>query len=166
MNIELPATREDLEQSTRLILSNHRRLLGRNLLEISEPRHAVEELFAAPFVVLSALGTFGSDHIFNYANREALRLFDYPWDGLVGMPSSTSAEPAHRGERRRLLDEVGRHGFIENYSGIRISRTGRRFRILRATVFNLLDDSGVYIGQAATFSDWEPVPPTPSAAAS
>lgn len=166
MNIELPAARADMEQSTRLILSNHRRLLGRSLLEIPDARLAVEKLFAAPFVVLSALGPFGSDHIFNYANREALRLFDHPWNSLIGMPSSVSAEPAHRDERRRLLDEVGRHGFIENYSGIRISRTGRRFRILRATVFNLLDNSGAYIGQAATFSDWEPVPATPSAAAS
>ena len=63
----------------------------------------------------------------------------------------------HRDERRRLLDEVGRHGFIENYSGIRISKTGRRFRINHATVFNLLDPAGQYVGQAATFEDWTPV---------
>ena len=62
----------------------------------------------------------------------------------------------HRDERRRLLDEVGRHGFIENYSGIRISQTGRRFRIQNATVFNLLDHTGHHLGQAATFEDWTP----------
>jgi hypothetical protein len=63
----------------------------------------------------------------------------------------------HRDERRRLLDEVGKNGFIENYSGIRISKHGRRFRINRATVFNLLDENGTYVGQSATFADWEPV---------
>jgi two-component system chemotaxis sensor kinase CheA len=40
---------------------------------------------------------------------------------------------------------------------IRISRNGRRFRILHATVFNLLDQTGSYVGQAATFADWEPL---------
>jgi hypothetical protein len=73
----------------------------------------------------------------------------------MGKPSSASAEPVHRDERRRLLDEVGKNGFIENYSGIRISRTGRRFRIVNATVFNLLDDNGHYLGQAATFANYE-----------
>ena len=105
--------------------------------------------------VLSALGPFGSDHLFNYANRTALGLFEYSWDELIGQPSSKSAEPVHQDERRLLLDEVGRHGFIENYSGIRISQTGRRFRIKQATVFNLLDDNGQYLGQAATFADYE-----------
>jgi hypothetical protein len=57
----------------------------------------------------------------------------------------------------RLLDDVERQGFIENYSGIRISKTGRRFRIVNATVFNLLDETGRHLGQAATFEDWQPV---------
>jgi PAS domain-containing protein len=143
--------------SARLILANYRRLLGRDLVAVDTPTHAEQALFAAPCAVLSALGPFGSDHLFNYANRTALELFEYTWDELMGRPSSASAEPVHRDERRRLLDEVGRRGFIENYSGIRISQTGRRFRIKKATVFNLLDDEGKYLGQAATFSDWEPL---------
>lgn len=154
MSAPLPSA--DLAVPTRLILANYRRLLGRDLI----PRDAadpVTALFGAPFVVLSALGPFGSDHIFNYANRTALEAFEASWDDLIGRPSSESAEPVHRDERRRLLDEVGRHGFIENYAGIRISRKGHRFRILRATVFNLLDDAGNYAGQAATFADWEPL---------
>jgi hypothetical protein len=52
---------------------------------------------------------------------------------------------------------VSRHGFIENYSGIRISKRGRRFRIDKATVFNLLDPAGHYLGQAATFAAWAPL---------
>ena len=148
---------DQIDQPTRLILSNYRRLLGRDLAGIAEGPAAAEQLFDAPCAVLSALGPFGSDHAFNYANRTALQLFEYSWDELMGKPSSASAEPVHRDERRKLLDAVGRDGFIENYSGIRISKNGRRFRIKEATVFNLLDDEGKYVGQAATFSDWEPV---------
>ena len=148
---------ENIDQPTRLVLANYRRLLGRDLGGITVGPEAARQLFDAPFAVLSALGPFGADHNFNYANRTALELFEYSWDELMGKPSSASAEPVHREERRKLLDEVGRSGFIENYSGIRISKNGRRFRIKKATVFNLLDDCGVYAGQAATFSDWEPL---------
>jgi PAS domain-containing protein len=150
-----PVDRRALEQPTRLILSNYRLLFGRNLIEVQAGEDETQKLFDAPFAVLSALGPFGTDNVFNYANRQALGLFDYAWDELMGKPSSASAEPVHRDERRRLLDEVGKHGFIENYSGIRISKNGRRFRIKNATVFNLLDDGGGYVGQAATFADYE-----------
>ncbi len=143
--------------SAQLILGNYRRLFGRDLVDIHNPSRAAETLFEAPRAVLSALGPIGSDHIFNYANRTALELFGYAWDELIGQPSSASAEPVHRDERRRLLDEVERQGFIENYSGIRISKTGRRFRIANATVFNLLDNEGRHLGQAATFETWHPI---------
>jgi hypothetical protein len=53
-----------------------------------------------------------------------------------------------------LLAEVAAHGFIDNYSGIRISKMGRRFRIEQATVWNLVNESGEAQGQAATFRQW------------
>ena len=142
------------EGPAQLILANYRRLFGRYLVVGPD---AVKNLFEAPRAVLSALGPPGSDLLFNYANRTALTLFEYEWTELIGQPSSTSAEPVHRDERRRLLDKVSRRGLIENYSGIRISKNGRRFRINHATVFNLLDPDGQYVGQAATFDDWTPV---------
>jgi len=144
-----------MEASALLILGNYRRWFGRDLIAPGDD--STGALFEAPCAVLSALGPFGSDHVFNYANRTALVLFESAWTELVGQPSSKSAEPVHRDERRRLLHEVGRHGFIENYSGVRISRKGRRFRIKAATVFNLLDSEGVYVGQCATFACWETV---------
>lgn len=154
MSAELPVPQADLVGPTQLILANFRRWLGRDLVE-EAAGGAVTGLFEAPRVVLSALGPSGTDHAFNYANRAALDLFEASWQELIGLPSSASAEPVHRDERRRLLDEVSRHGFIADYSGIRISRRGRRFRIRNAIVFNLVDSEGAYLGQAATFSDWE-----------
>lgn len=141
-------------EPARLILANFRRHFGRDLVAGPD---AVQNLLESPRAVLSALGPPGSDHLFNYANRTALTLFEYQWAELIGQPSSTSAEPVHRDERRRLLDEVSRQGFIENYSGIRRGKNGRRFRINHATVFNLLDPDGQYVGQAATFEDWTPL---------
>lgn len=153
----LPISREALLTPTLLILDNYRRLFGRDLVADIYSDDPVVALFEAPRVVLSALGPTGSDHVFNYANQMALSAFESTWPQIIGLPSSQSAEPVHRNERRRLLDEVTHQGFIEDYCGIRISRTGRRFRIQRATVFNLLDGTGAYVGQAATFADWEPI---------
>jgi len=54
-----------------------------------------------------------------------------------------------------LLEIVSRDGFIDNYSGIRISKGGRRFEISNATVWNLISETGEPRGQAATFSEWK-----------
>jgi len=45
---------------------------------------------------------------------------------------------------------VARQGYIDDYSGVRIAKSGRRFLIERATVWNLGEVE--YQGQAATFS--------------
>lgn len=58
------------------------------------------------------------------------------------MPSRLTAEAPNRAERARLLAEVTARGFIEDYSGRRISHTGQRFLIERATVWNLTDAEG------------------------
>ena len=45
-------------------------------------------------------------------------------------------------------------GFIDDYTGVRISASGRRFRIDKAVVWNLVDQEGLYRGQAACFDAW------------
>jgi hypothetical protein len=74
---------------------------------------------------------------------------------LTRTPSRLTAEAPDREERARLLEIVTRRGFIDDYSGIRVSKTGRRFRISRATVWNLLTEDGRPCGQAARFDKWE-----------
>jgi len=73
------------------------------------------------------------------------------------MPSRMTAEAPDRDERARLLESVSQHGHIDDYSGVRISRLGRRFRIERATVWNLIDAGGRPAGQAAMFHSWTPL---------
>lgn len=140
----------------RLMAESYHRWTGRDLVD---PAVAADDvghwLYSAPFALLSH-GT-GSEPLFTYANRTALLLFELTWAELVITPSRRSAEPVEQQERARLLAEVTAHGFIDDYTGVRISRSGRRFRIEAATVWNLADASGTYQGQAATFSHWHEV---------
>lgn len=137
---------------------SHERRTGRPLIEGWQelPREKLAEtLYHAPFVLVSH-GT-QADPILNYGNATALNLWEMDWPAFTRTPSRLTAEPPNRDERARLLAQVTARGFIDNYSGIRISSTGKRFRIERATVWNLVDASGAPCGQAATFRDWFPL---------
>lgn len=85
----------------------------------------------------------------------ALERFELSVERFSGMPSRLSAEPLLRDERQALLARVTSHGFIDDYAGVRISASGRRFRIREATVWNLVDAGGVAHGQAAAFARWD-----------
>lgn len=127
---------------------------GRDLLEGNfSPAELAEKFFGAPFVLVSH-GT-QADPVLNYGNRAALALWEMSWDEFTRTPSRLTAEAPRREERARLLEAVTRNGFIDNYSGIRISKTGRRFEIFRATVWNLVSGAGEPCGQAATFFEWK-----------
>jgi hypothetical protein len=112
-----------------------------------------EALFTAPFVVVSH-GT-QTDPVLNYGNRTALNLWEMTAEEFTRTPSRLTAEAPNREERARLLAAVTAHGFIDDYSGVRISKTGRRFEISRATVWNLLAPDKTFYGQAAMFSEWK-----------
>lgn len=135
-----------------LLVDSYQNLLRRSFME-----HASEDtlglaLFTAEFALLSH--NTDPDPLFNYANRKAMDLFELSWDELIGMPSRLSVEPENQQARERLMAQVTETGFVENYSGIRVSKTGRRFRINNAVIWNLYDRQGEYQGQAACFSDW------------
>jgi hypothetical protein len=140
-----------------LLLDSFVRLLGRELIDrAGTPVEQAGRLFRAPFVVVSH-GT-ETDPILTYGNAAALALWELDFDTLLRTPSRLTAEPVHRDERARLLERTWRDGFVDDYSGIRISSTGRRFRIEQAIVWNLVDARGGYHGQAATFDRWTPLP--------
>jgi MEKHLA domain len=112
-----------------------------------------EKIFHASFVLVSH-GT-EADPILNYGNAAALALWEMSWAELTRTPSRLTAEAPNREERARLLAAVTARGFIDDYSGMRISKSGRRFQISRATVWNLLKADGQPCGQAAMFDRWE-----------
>ena len=147
---------EEWVAHTQLMLDSYRRWLGADLVpRKGTPREQAQQLFEAPFVVVSH-GT-QTDPILNFANQTALWLWEMDIPTLTATPSRLTAEPVHRDERAQLLARTTRDGFVDDYQGIRISRSGQRFRIERAIVWNLVDQAGTYRGQAATFSQWTPL---------
>jgi hypothetical protein len=139
---------------TQLLAQSYRRFTGRDLLPgLFNPLGLARNLFLAPFVVVSH-GT-EADPVLNYGNQAALNLWELTWEELTRTPSRLTAETPEQAERARLLAAVTARGFIDDYSGIRIAKTGRRFRIERATVWNLVTERGELRGQAATFDRWE-----------
>ena len=129
-----------------LIAESFQRLTGQKLIDSDG------DLWTAPRAIL-AHGT-EPDPVFFYGNALALSLFEMTPEQFAQLPSRLSAEPVHRDERARLLDRVTRDGYIDDYAGIRISATGRRFRIEQAVVWNVIDAEGTIHGQAATFDRW------------
>jgi hypothetical protein len=76
------------------------------------------------------------------------------WGQFTQTPSRLTAERVNREERARMLEQANTHGYINDYRGIRISRSDKRFFVERATVWNIHKPEGTPLGQAATFSDW------------
>lgn len=141
-----------------LLLDTYQSLTGRSLIDrTGDPTADAKTLFHAPVFVASH-NTL-EDPTLTYGNQTALDLFEMPWQTFVGTPSRFTAEPPDRDERARLLAGVTANGFIDNYSGIRISSTGQRFQIHQATVWNLTSPDGTPTGQAATFNTWTALPP-------
>jgi hypothetical protein len=139
---------------TRVLEHSFRKWTGRKLLPgISEPMELANKVFESPFVLVSH-GT-EADPVLNYGNAAALALWEMSWEELTRTPSRLTAEAPNREERARLLEVVTKRGFIDDYSGVRISKSGRRFRISRATVWNLISENGEPCGQAAMFDKWE-----------
>jgi MEKHLA domain len=140
---------------TQILLHSYQRLVGRDLLlerALSQIDQA-QALDQASFVVISH-GT-QTDPILNYGNQLALNLWEMSWDEMMQTPSRLTAESVNWEIRQQMLRQVAKTGFIDNYQGIRISKNGRRFRIDRAIVWNLVDADGHFCGQAATFAEWQ-----------
>jgi hypothetical protein len=142
-----------LVQHAEVLLRSLEHWTGERLFaDAASDEERARQLFYAPFAIVSH--NTAPDPIFNYANQTALNLFEMSWEEFTALPSRLSAEPVHRDERARLMTEVARNGYIANYSGIRISKHGSRFRIEDALVWNLLNSASKLCGQAAMFERW------------
>ena len=138
---------------SQILVNSYQQLLGKQLVDgVNSPEELSKALFYAPFALVSH-GT-QTDPIFNYGNQTALQLWSISWDELVQTPSRLSAEPVNRATRSAMLKQAAAKGYIDNYEGVRISTTGKRFLIKQAIIWNLVDEKETYCGQAATFSNW------------
>jgi len=135
-----------------LLMHSFHHWTGKHLVATDgEPEGRARRLFEAPFVVVSH--GIEPDPVLNYGNRAALALWELTWEELRRTPSHRTAEAGNRDERAGMLARAEAHGYIADYRGVRISRSGRRFLVENAVVWNVMNGS-LRVGQAATFSRW------------
>ncbi len=146
----LPPSPENQFQAVHagLILGSFERLLGRPLLADANAK----ALYHTDLIVLSHDGA--ADPVLTYGNLAAQRLWEMGWEALTSLPSRLTAEPTERALRDAMFTQMRAKGFIEDYAGIRISATGKRFEIRNAVIWPLLDVDGVKQGEAACFADY------------
>jgi hypothetical protein len=154
---QLLQQRPALAAHVRALRTSFRALLGTDLTPPG-PDAASEAmaLYDAPFAVLSH--GCEADPVLNFGNGVALELWERDFEAFTQIPSRLTAEPVLVEARAALLEIVARQGYIDNYSGVRISANGRRFKIARAIVWNVSDAEGRALGQAATFDAWTMLP--------
>jgi hypothetical protein len=153
----LPWMNQPVVQWTQRMLESYRHWIGAELIEREgDPEFQARALFESPQVVISH--GMQTDPILNYGNRTALELWELTWEQLVQTPSRLTAEAINRAEREWMLEQARARGYIGTYRGVRITRSGRRFLVENAVIWNVLDSSGQRIGQAATFTHWKWVP--------
>lgn len=151
--MEYPWQRSEVIQHSQRLLQSFKHWTGRSLLDVGgSPEEVAKAVYEAPFVVVSH-GT-QADPMLNYGNRKALELWAMEWEQLTQTPSRYTAEPIEREERDLLLERAKAHGFIDDYKGVRISSTGKRFWIEDVVLWNVIDEEKRPCGQAATFSKW------------
>lgn len=138
------------------IVDSYQQVVGDRLvdgLDGATYAQVAASLYELPAVVLSHNGE--SDPTFTYANLAGQRLFEYSWDEFLTLRSHQSAEPEHRSNRADMLERAARDGYIADYRGVRISASGKRFEIENAIIWNVSDQQGNSIGQAAVFDQWK-----------
>lgn len=148
-----PWTQPDIIEWSQILIRNLNQYVDLNLVQRGQnPAEQARALFFAPFVVVSHGKE--SDPILNYGNQIALDLWEMDWNTFTQTPSRQTAEAPNRVEREKMLKQVTQHGYINDYQGVRISSTGKKFWIEQALVCNLTDEQGKFCGQAATFDRW------------
>jgi hypothetical protein len=139
----------------RLMASSFQRFTGQPILgAIDNDIALAQAMFDAPQAIVSH-GT-EADPIFRYANAQALKLWEMDWDAFTRLPSRLSAEAAGdiQSDRDALLKAALAKGWVDNYSGVRVSSTGKRFEIRNTVLWNVVDGKGVRHDQAAFIRDW------------
>ena len=139
---------------TTLLLESYHFWMGKPLLPLSDdsPENLAKRVYEAPFVIVSHNNL--PDPLLNYGNELALQLWEMAWDEFIGTPSRLTAEPMNQEERSRMLQRATKDGYICDYRGIRIAKSGRRFLVENAIVWNIFDKHQCYQGQTSTFSQW------------
>jgi hypothetical protein len=151
---------EDPDDWIRCVSNSLQRFYGKSLYEeisLAVPAVTADVHSNERHVVISH-GT-QEDPIYNYANKAGLQFSGYSEDEFVQLPSRYSApDGSLRADRSVIVQHVIQHGWAIIPEAIRQNKAGQCFLVQRILFFNVYDDNGNRIGQAATF-DLENVKP-------
>ena len=150
----MPHTQPPVQAYNRLMAQSFQRFTQASILgETDTASLSDAELARAMFDAPQAIVSHGTeaDPIFRYANAAALKLWEMDWADFIRLPSRLSAEATAdiQSDRDTLLKAALAKGWVDDYSGIRISRTGRRFDIQKTVLWNVVDANDLRHGQAA-----------------
>jgi hypothetical protein len=138
-----------------LILQNLQRWTGYDL--IAKYGFSLDKIgwqvFNADFYLLSHNNA--TDPVLTYGNKQVLELWEVSWEDLIAMHSRETAKPIDRADRAAIMERVKADNYINGYSGVRVSKTGKEFKILDGIIWNLFTDNGDFYGQAAWFKGVE-----------
>jgi MEKHLA domain len=148
----LPAADNNYQiEHVSLMLGNLKKWTGYDL--IKEYGFSLDTLgaqvFNADFHILSHDST--ENPILTYGNDRVLKLWEVSWEELTNMHSRDTAKPVDQAERAAMMAQVKAKNYIDGYGGIRISKTGKEFKISDGIVWNLFTSNGDFYGQAAWF---------------
>jgi MEKHLA domain len=151
--LEYPWQQEKIIAHSQSIIQSYYYWTAKTLLDINgSPIEIAKGLFEAPFALLSHGNE--TDPIYNYGNQKALELMEFSWEELTQMPSRKSAENILQEDRNFLLKETLSKGF-SHFTGVRISKTGKRFYIGDGILWNMFDKENKPCGQAAVYSKYK-----------
>ena len=135
------------------VLNSFEKLTGKKIINRRSPEEDFLEIENGRFVLVSHNGA--EDPILNYGNQFALKVWEMNWEDFIKTPSRKTAEADLRKNRDEMLKTVSKKGYFDKYGGIRISSTGKRFKIKNAVIWNVNDENDNYLGQAAYFKTIE-----------
>ncbi|MCP3060359.1 MEKHLA domain-containing protein [Myxococcus sp. K38C18041901] len=98
-----------------------------HLEHASDPTRLAWVHTEAPFMVLAQ--DTQAEPLFFYSNAAASQQFGYSAEELLQMPARLSAPPDGQEHRAALLRVVEERGSMTGYSGIRVAKGGKLFRI-------------------------------------
>jgi hypothetical protein len=158
-----PYERSEVSAYNRIMAQSFRRFTGQSIIDgdtdALSDRALAEAMFDAPQAIVSHGKE--ADPIFRYANRKALELWEMDWKAFTRLPSRLSAESMAdiQSDRDALLKAALQKGWVDNYQGIRVSSTGKRFYIDQTVLWNVVDENGIRHGQAAFIRQWRHIAP-------
>jgi hypothetical protein len=140
-----------------LILANLKQLTGDDLIQEYgfSSDNLGAQVFDADFYLLSH--NCDADPILNYGNQRVLDLWEISWSELTKMYSRETAKSSDRASRSAVMQQVAAQNYVSGYDGIRVSKTGREFRILDVKIWNLFTSDRQLCGQAAWFKTYESI---------